>query len=148
MPTPPGRPYARVTPFGGREHGLGIGRPTVSRLAPADPTAPVERSQHLRGVADYSVLLRACLASLDRWVADGIEPPPSRHPRLADGTAVPPDRLPSAFARIPAAHYPRHNPRPRRLDWSARPPTPGKPFGSLVSAVAGDATEIGGIVVP
>jgi len=141
-------PYTRVYHFAGTEHGLGIWPPTDSQLAPADPTAPVERSQNLRGVADYSVLLRACLVSLDRWVVDGVEPPPSRHPRIADGTAVPPDRLAPAFARIPAARYPRHNPRPRRLDWSALPPTPGTPFGSVVSAVDDDGNEIGGIVLP
>ena len=115
-------PYTRVYHFAGTEHGLGIWPPTDTQTAPADPTGPVERSQNLRGVVDYSPLLRACLVHLDRWVVEGVEPPPSRHPRLADGTAVPPDRLAPAFARIPAARYPRHNPRPRRLDWSALRP--------------------------
>ncbi|MEX2223020.1 MAG: alpha/beta hydrolase domain-containing protein [Candidatus Rokuibacteriota bacterium] len=141
-------PNTRVYHFAGTEHGLGIWPPTDAQPAPADPTAPVERSQNLRGVADYAVLLRACLVSLDRWVVDGIEPPPSRHPRVADGTAVPPDRLAPAFARIPTARYPRHNPRPRRLDWSALPPTPGRAFGSLVSAVDADGNEVAGIVLP
>lgn len=141
-------PHTRVYHFTGTEHGLGVWPPADSVPAPADPAGPVERSQNLRSVADYAVLLRACLVSLDRWVVEGIEPPPSRHPRLADGTAVPPDRLAPAFARIPAARYPRHNPRPRRLDWSALPPAPGKPFGSLVSAVDADGNEVAGIVLP
>jgi len=141
-------PYTRVYHFAGTEHGLGIWPPTDTQTAPADPTGPVERSQNLRGVVDYSPLLRACLMHLDRWVVEGFEPPPSRHPRLADGTAVPPDRLAAAFARIPAARYPRHNPRPRRLEWTTMPPTPGRAFGSLVSAVDGDGNETGGIVLP
>src|SRR6266849_6829081 len=141
-------PYTRVYHFAGTEHGLGIWPPSDSQTAPADPSGPVERSQNLRGVVDYSPLLRACLMSLDRWVVEGIEPPPSRHPRLADGTAVPPDRLAAAFGRIPAARYPRHNPRPRRLDWATLPPTPGRAFGSLVSAVDGDGNEVGGIILP
>jgi len=141
-------PYTRVYHFAGTEHGLGIWPPTDTQTAPADPTGPVERSQNLRGVVDYSPLLRACLVHLDRWVVEGIEPPPSRHPRVADGTAVPPDRLAAAFGRIPGARYPRHNPRPRRLDWSALPPTPGRAFGSLVSAVDADGNEVGGIVLP
>jgi hypothetical protein len=141
-------PCTRVYHFAGTEHGLGVWPPSDTQAAPADPTGPVERSQHLRGVADYSVLLRACLASLDRWVVEGIEPPPSRHPRLGDGTAVPPEHLTPAFARMPAARYPRHHPRPRRLDWSALPPTPGKAFGSLVSGVDGDGNEVAGIVLP
>ena len=141
-------PYTRVYHYAGTEHGLGIWPPTDSQVAPADPTGPVERSQHLRSVADYAVLLRANLVSLDRWVVEGIEPPPSRHPRVADGTAVPPARLAPDFARIPAARYPRHNARPRRLDWSTLPPEPGKAFGTLVSAVDADGNEVGGIILP
>ena len=82
------------------------GRPATSSSRPPTPPAPVDKSQNLRGVVDYSALLRACLVNLDRWVTEGVEPPPSRHPRLADGTAVPPDRLAPAFARIPAAQLP------------------------------------------
>jgi hypothetical protein len=141
-------PGTRVYHFAGTEHGLGIWPPTDIQTAPADPVGPVERSQNLRGVVDYSLLLRACLVSLDRWVVDGIEPPPSRHPRLADGTAISPELLAPAFARIPGAHYPRHNPKPRRLDWATVPPTPGGPFGSLVAAVDGDGNEVAGIALP
>jgi hypothetical protein len=141
-------PHTRVYHFAGTEHGLGVWPPSDTQPAPADPTGPVERSQHLRGVADYSVLLRACVVNLDRWVVEGIEPPPSRHPRVDDGTAVAPDRLDSTFARIPAARYPRHHARPRRLDWSTLPPAPGRAFGSLVSGVDGDGNEIAGIVLP
>jgi hypothetical protein len=141
-------PNTRVYHFAGTEHGLGIWPPTDTQVAPADPTGPVERAQNLRSVADYSVLLRACLVNLDRWVVEGIEPPPSRHPRLADGTAVGPDRLGAEFARIPAARYPAHHARPRRLDWTHLPPAPGRPFGSLVSAVDADGNEVAGIVLP
>jgi len=81
-------------------------------------------------------------------VVEGIEPPPSRHPRLADGTAVAPDRLVADFARIPAARYPAHHARPRRLDWTHLPPAPGRPFASLVSTVDADGNEVAGIVLP
>ena len=37
---------------------------------------------------DYRPLLRATLVALDRWVKDGTAPPPSRHPRIADGSLV------------------------------------------------------------
>jgi len=84
---------------------------------------------------------------LDRWVVDGIEPPPSRHPTINDGTAVPPERLDAVFARIHAS-YPRHHAKPRRLDWTSVPPRPGRPFGSLVSAVNDDGNEVAGIVLP
>ncbi len=141
-------PNTRVYHFAGTEHGLGVWPPSDTQAAPADPTGPVERSQNLRGVVDYAPLLRACLVHLDRWVVEGVEPPPGRHPRLADGTAVPPEALAAPFARIPAERYPRHNPKPRRLDWATLPPVPGRAFGSLVSAVDADGNEVGGIVLP
>ena len=141
-------PNVRVYHFAGTEHGLGVWPPTDTQPAPADPTGAVEHSRHLRGVIDYSLLLRGCLAHLDRWVVEGIEPPPSRHPRLGDGSAIPPERLDAVFARIPAASYPRHHARPRRLDWTTVPPRAGRAFGSLVSAVNEDGNEIAGIAVP
>jgi hypothetical protein len=140
-------PNVRIYHFAGTEHGLGIWPPTDTQAAPADPTGAVDHTQHLRGIVDYSLLLRACLAHLDRWVVDGVEPPPSRHPNIADGTAVAPERLDAVFARIGAA-YPRHHAKPRRLDWTRVPPTPGRAFGSLVSAVNEDGNEISGIVLP
>src|SRR5262249_41050377 len=112
------------------------------------PTGAVERSQHLRGVVDYSPLLRACLAHMDRWVVDGVEPPPSLHPRVDDGTAVPPEHLAAVFARIPGARYPARHAKPRRLDWTSMPPRPGRAYGSLVSAVNEDGNETAGIVLP
>jgi hypothetical protein len=106
---------------------------------------------------NYGRLLRACLVNLDRWVTEGVEPPPSRHPRLDDGTAVPPEALDKAFGRIPGASYPRHHARPRRLDFGADaelrvmtrvPPREGPAFGSRVSAVDEDGNEVAGIAVP
>jgi hypothetical protein len=141
-------PNVRVYHFAGTEHGLGIWPPTDTQLAAADATGTVERSQHLRGVVDYAPLLRACLVHLDRWVVEGIEPPPSRHPRIDDGTAVPPEALIPVFKRMPEARYPAHHAKPRRLDWTSMPPRPGRAFGSLVSAVDADGNEVGGIVLP
>src|SRR5438105_3351483 len=133
-------PLARVYHFAGTEHGLGVWPPTAEKAAAADPSEPPEHSQNLRNTIDYAPLLRACLVNLDRWVTEGVEPPPSRHPRLAEGTAVAFEALHAVFDRIPGASYPCHHARPCRLDFSALPPRPGPACGSLVSAVdaAGD----------
>jgi Alpha/beta hydrolase domain len=141
-------PHARVYHFAGTEHGLGVWPPSDTQVAPADPGGPVERAQHLRGVIDYAPLLRACLVNLDRWVVEGVEPPPSRHPRVDDATAAVPEALAPAFARIPAARYPRRHARPCRLDFTTLPPRPGPAWGSLVAAVDADGNEVGGIRLP
>jgi alpha/beta hydrolase family protein len=138
----------RIYHFAGTEHGLGIWPPTDTQVAAADTTGSVERSQNLRGTLDYGRLLRACLVNLDRWATEGIEPPPSRHPRLDDGTAVPAPTLRSTFERIPGSHYPAHHARPIRLDFGTLPPRPGAAWGSRVSAVDADGNETAGIALP
>jgi len=138
----------RVYHFTGTEHGLGVWPPSDVAAPAADPRGWTERSQHLRGTVNYGRLLRACLVNLDRWAAEGVAPPPSRHPRLADGTAVDPAELGKAFDRIPGARYPRHHPRPQRQDFTVLPPKPGPAYGTRVSAVDDDGNERAGIAVP
>lgn len=150
-------PHTRVYHFSGTEHGLGVWPASDTAAVAADPSGWTERSQNLRGVVNYGRLLRACLVSLDRWVTEGVEPPPSLHPRLDDGTAVVPESLEKTFGRIPGARYPLHHARPRRLDFGADPecrvltlvpPREGPAFGSLVSAVDADGNEVAGIALP
>ena len=138
----------RIYHFAGTEHGLGVWPPTDSQPAPADATGAIDRSQSIRNVINYGPLLRACLVNLDRWVRDGVEPPPSRHPRIGDGTAVPPATLAAVFDRIPGAHYPQHHAVPQRLDFGTLPPQPGPAWGSRVAAVDDDGNERGGIILP
>ena len=147
----------RVYHFAGTEHGTGVWPPTDSQPAPADPHGWVDRSQHVRGVVNYGRLLRACLVNLDRWVTEGVVPPPSRHPRIGDGTAVPPETLAKTFDAIPAARYPHRHARPQRLDFGADaemrritrvPPRVGAPYGTRVPAVDADGNEVGGIALP
>src|SRR5262249_48870724 len=141
-------PHTRVYHFAGTEHGLGVWPPTDIQVAPADPGAPVERAQHLRGVVDYAPLLRACLVHLDRWITEGLEPPPSLPPRVSEATAVTREALAPTFAAIPTARYPQRHARPLRLDFTTLPPRPGSAWGSLVSAVDADGNELGGIRLP
>jgi hypothetical protein len=116
-----------------------------------------DRSQNLRNIIDYTPLLRACLANMDAWVVDGVEPPASRHPRLDDGTAVPTAQPARVFDKIPGANYPGHHADPKRRDFGLMesreqvttfPPQVGKVFGSLVSAVNPDGNEVAGVMLP
>jgi hypothetical protein len=79
------------------------------------------------------------------------------HPRIADDSAVAAEDLAKIFDGVPGAHYPRHHPRPLRLDFGAHgelrdtpllPPRRGQPYGSRVSAVDADGNEVGGLAVP
>ncbi|MDP6453431.1 MAG: alpha/beta hydrolase domain-containing protein [SAR202 cluster bacterium] len=146
-------PNARVYHFAGTEHGLGIWPPT-------DTTTFVEglsKTQNLRGVVNYAPLLRACLVNLNRWVSQGVEPPHSSHPRLDDGTAMPPSALRPFFDRVPGANYPAHHALPHRRDYApvdgteyptVLPPRTGGNYGGLVSAVDESGNELGGIRLP
>ena len=66
---------------------------------------------------DYRPLLRAALVNLDRWVTEGQAPPPSLHPRLDDGTAVPPAHTAATFQALPGVQFPAHLRSIARLDF-------------------------------
>jgi len=141
-------PATRVYLLAGTQH-------TPGSLPPpdADPNTG-GRGLHRFSVVDYAPLLRAALVNLDRWVKDGVEPPPSAVPRLADGTAVAAEATRERFARLPGVRFPDRVDRPVRLDFGpdlARgivgelPPKVGAPFVTYVSALDADGNEIAGI---
>jgi hypothetical protein len=99
-----------------------------------------------RNPHDPSPALRALLVALDDWVSKGTPPPPSRVPRIAEHTLVPPDQL--NFPPIPGAAIARAadtidppldrvHPRPRR-----------SPYRALVPAVDADGNERAGLRLP
>jgi len=141
-------PNVRVYHFTGTEHGTGLWPPTDTTTVAADPRGFPERSQHVRSVVSYGRVMRALLVHLDRWAADDTPPPPSRVPRVVDGTAVDPSDLGKAFERIPGARYPIHHDRPQKRDFSTLPPKDGPTYGTRVSAVDEDGNERAGIPVP
>ena len=49
---------------------------------------------------------RALLGALVSWIRHGTEPPPSRYPRVADGTLVPLDSVVARFPRIARGEHP------------------------------------------
>src|SRR5262249_4511599 len=87
----------RVYLFAGCQHTPGTVPPPD-----ADPNTG-SRGRHTFNVVDYAPLMRATLTNLDRWVSGGVEPPPSRIPRLADGTGGPAATTRPRLARVPGA---------------------------------------------
>lgn len=141
-------PTVRIYLFAGTQH-----LPASLPPPDADPNTG-GRGAHTFNVVDYAPLLRAELVSLDRWVSEGVPPPPSAFPRLADGTAVAHETAVSRFRAIPGARVPERISRPHRLDFgplAARDtpaePTPkvGAPWPTFVSAVDADGNEVAGI---
>jgi len=93
---------------------------------------------------DYSFAHRALLVAMDRWVRDGRAPPESRHPRLADRTLVPRDKI--DFPAIPGVRSPLGIAAGYRADLDG-PPT-AHPLPLLVPQVDGDGNELAGIHLP
>ncbi|MBM3217397.1 MAG: hypothetical protein FJZ38_01725 [Candidatus Rokubacteria bacterium] len=136
----------RMYLFAGTQHTPGVLPP------PAEDPNTGGRGVHQFNVVDYAPLLRAALVNLDRWVRQGVVPPPSAVPRLADRTAVPHESLEKVFTAIPGARFPTHIERPARLDfgsdWAHQPVLPpkgGARFATAVSAVDADGNEVAGL---
>ena len=106
--------------------------------------------------ADFLPLLRSLLLQLEGWVESGHEPPPSRIPRLADGTLT----LISdyRFPDVPAVEVPVRAHEAYRMDYGPRfrtqgivdeqPPRVGRAFPQLVPQVDADGNELGGVRLP
>jgi hypothetical protein len=105
---------------------------------------------------DYRWAMKALLLAMDRWTANGTPPPPSRYPRVADGTLVPPDRL--RFPKVPGVTTSTAVHRAYRADYGPRfvtdgvvtvePPRIGTPFPILVPQVDADGNGLAGVKMP
>lgn len=104
---------------------------------------------------DRRPVLRALLLALDRWVKDGTKPPPSRYPRIADGTLVTMADWHFDVAGVDRPKAP--NPKPR-FDYGpdfakgiigrVLPDMLPGAYSVLVPQVDKDGNEIGGIRLP
>jgi len=131
---------SRVYFLAGTQH-VGAGIP------PEDVTSTQIKGRYAFNCVNYNPYLRAALVNLDRWVTEGQEPPPSRYPRLDDGTAISPEAATESYRRLGFAP-PRHLPRLRRMEFETLPPKLGEPYRHYVSALDGDGNEVAGIRPP
>jgi hypothetical protein len=129
----------------GASHVTGNGS-SDARLPPANPSSTLDRAP----------VLRALLVAILRWVDDDALPPPSRVPRISDGTAIERERVLEVLRRIPGLELPEISVFPATSlshpgQENARFPD-GIPredrLSVLVSAVDEDGNETAGILLP
>lgn len=117
------------------------------------------KTQLLTNPIPVGDLLRALIAALDRWVGEGVLPPPSRIPTARDGTLVKPGQNLARFAKIPGVRYSSLHNRQLFLDYGQdlrrgridlHPPKASKQrsYVILVPKVDADGNDIAGIRLP
>ncbi|MGB0581436.1 MAG: alpha/beta hydrolase domain-containing protein, partial [Limisphaerales bacterium] len=123
-------PNVRIYSIAGAQH---LGGGTTDKGICQHPRNPLKH----RGL-----VLRALLVAMDRWVAEGSEPPASRYPRIDNGSLVDIPSFRKQFPAIPDVGVVRHRYAPLRLDLGPRwhtegiativPPGTGPAFVTLV----------------
>jgi hypothetical protein len=123
--------------FAGTSHGPSAFPPTAQV-----PGAP------LANPVNANACITALRLALQQWLSDGVEPPPSVHPKLADGTLVPVKAV--RFPKVPGLAAPND------LSAGPRVANPRWPDGAgagtelplLVPQVDADGNDLGGIRLP
>jgi hypothetical protein len=121
--------------------------------------APSDRGQVPVNPNDYAPIREALFLALDRWVSDGVEPPPSVHPRIADGTLAPWAESAAGWRPLPGVSYPTVIQRPERVDYGDEfeslrridlhpPRRTGERYGVRVPALDADNNERGVLRLP
>ena len=129
----------RFYTIGGSQHGSGSGIPRDAT------TTQLPRNPNM-----WTPFRDSLLMAMQEWVAEGIEPPDSRYPKLSDGTLVPshlPDGEinPAAWNPLPGINHPKDMYRVAFGDYgsqwlenriiSQHPLTSNKLYGVMVPAV-------------
>jgi hypothetical protein len=124
------------------------------------PFPPAKGTGELLGQEPQSPLpiryfWRAMIANMDAWVRDNTSPPPSRYPKISDGTLVPLHQY--SFPAIPGVNKPTEANAAYHLDFgpdakngifSTQPPKVGEAFPVLVPQVDADGNERDGVRLP
>jgi hypothetical protein len=134
----------RIYMFAGGQHGPG----------PFPPRRSI--GQQLNNPNDYRWSMRSLVLSMDRWIRDGVEPPPSRYPLVADKTLVTLEEL--RFPALLGVQKPKELHKAYRVFYggdfaskgiiSVDPPEVNGAFPLLVPQVDRDGNELGGLKMP
>jgi len=115
-----------------------------------------EDTRYPENPVDFLWSLRALLIAMDSWITDGVAPPPSRIPKIANASLVTLEDY--RFPAVPDVEVPKIVHNTWRLDFGPRfrsegivdyqPPRVGAPFPVLVPQADADGNETGGIRLP
>jgi hypothetical protein len=121
-------------------------------------TRELDICEHSLSVIDHWPISRALLKALDRWVTEGIEPPPSSYPRIDRKELITAAQHKKQFPKIPGMRHPGKNLQPPRVNYGDKfwqegiitvvPPEMGEPYITLVPNFDSDGNSIGGIRLP
>ena len=135
---------SRIYMFAGGQHGPAAfpPRPSIGQQ-PNNPN-------------DYRWSMRALLVAMNGWIKDGVAPPASRHPRIADKTLVQIDAM--SFPSLAGVGTPTEAHKAYRvfygLDFATKgiisvdPPETNSAFPILVPQVDNDGNELAGVKMP
>ncbi len=124
-------------------------------IGPFPPEKPAANLRAPLNPLNRNVVMRALLRAMDAWVTEGVEPPESQYPKIADGTLV--ARENAGWPTIPGVRFPPPALVTYRMDfgpkWKAgivdyEPPHLGKPYPVLVPAVDENGNARAGIRLP
>src|SRR5438093_826425 len=137
-------PNVRAYLFAGAQHG------------PAAFPPPRTVGQQMNNPLEYRWAMRKLLLSMNRWITDGAEPPPTVLPRISDGTLISRDKL--NFPKIPNVVVPASPQTAKRADYgpdfakksivSYEPPKLGSAFPAFVPQTDADGNDVPGIRMP
>ena len=137
-------PNVRFYTIGGSQHGSGNGVPRSATGGQLPPNPNM-----------WAPIADSLLAAMYRWVAEGVEPPESRYPRIADGTLAPSHvdgRINRAvWTPLRGVNHPAALYRPAHADYGSRwdserivdrhPESSDYLFGALAPAVNADNND-------
>jgi hypothetical protein len=114
--------------------------PVTAKSAPT-PTCQLPSNPLHAGPA-----MRALLVVLDRWVGEGVEPPPSRYPNAKDGSLVAPKE--AGYVGLPGLKFQgEYNEKPL-VDHATLPPKVGPEYPVSLARVDGDGHALAAIRLP
>jgi Alpha/beta hydrolase domain len=108
--------------------------------------APALAAQQLVNPNNISDLRHGFTAALDAWARLGVDPPPSRIPKIADGTLVRPSEL--VVKSLHGVAVPKFAYDVYKVDLGTEPPKIVGNYVNLVPQVGADGNELAGVRLP